>query len=433
MDLKGAQSILDHLPPAALAVTAAERQERLLFLQAVKLRSSLLAGRLGDAETLALKALELDGDFASSPGKGQLYLQLARYYETRGETMAALEWAKKAVIQFQACESPAGERQARIELGSIMLAEGRCEEAQEYFSATRQKAPPGLAAEELRALALSTVSHLVIGNLSRALTQAEEGCRSAASLKRREWELFLAFLKARILFELGAYAQSNQGFQEALALAGIYAFPQAQRVIAPWLGRSFAYLGAAESAFRLFESLGESRESLYFQAEAWFQTGRNAEALSALARISTLGQEPATFPAERILWQDGFAAVEGRCFNLLRDSGLLGRLVRSFQAYLWGLAGEGERGIAQLYAITRGERLPEVDPYASLYHYYYACILPELRQVEVDDGLTVLNKALILLQQRAAAIEDSTIRYEYLHRNYWNARLLEAAQRKKLI
>jgi hypothetical protein len=37
------------------------------------------------------------------------------------------------------------------------------------------------------------------------------------------------------------------------------------------------------------------------------------------------------------------------------------------------------------------------------------------------------------MQQRAARIEESTARYQYLHQNYWNGRILLDAARRKMI
>jgi hypothetical protein len=51
----------------------------------------------------------------------------------------------------------------------------------------------------------------------------------------------------------------------------------------------------------------------------------------------------------------------------------------------------------------------------------------------MDDGVTVLSKALKLLQQRASRIDDSQVRWNFLNQNTWNARLLAAAKDKKLI
>ena len=51
----------------------------------------------------------------------------------------------------------------------------------------------------------------------------------------------------------------------------------------------------------------------------------------------------------------------------------------------------------------------------------------------MDDSLTVLNKALKLLQQRASKIDDSTERWHYLSNNYWNSLLFAEARKKKMI
>ncbi|MBN2553043.1 MAG: hypothetical protein JXB06_09750, partial [Spirochaetales bacterium] len=136
---------------------------------------------------------------------------------------------------------------------------------------------------------------------------------------------------------------------------------------------------------------------------------------------------------ERIEWVDGFRDVEGRCFELQRENALIRRLLQSFQAYLWGLEGSSERAIEQLQMITRGGRIPPSDPYQSLYTYFYACTLPEVRKRELDDSLTVLSKSLKLLQQRASKIEDSSERWQYLSNNYWNSLLFAEAKKKKMI
>ena len=139
------------------------------------------------------------------------------------------------------------------------------------------------------------------------------------------------------------------------------------------------------------------------------------------------------FPGERISWVDGFSGVEGRCFELQRENAMVRRLLQSFQAYLWGLEGSSERAIEQLQTITRGGRIPASDPYQSLYTYFYACTLPEVRKIELDDSLTVLSKSLKLLQQRASEIDDSTQRWRYLSNNYWNSLLFAEAKSRKMI
>jgi hypothetical protein len=204
-------------------------------------------------------------------------------------------------------------------------------------------------------------------------------------------------------------------------------------VLYAWLARAFAYAGSPELALRILGPLKQSWESCLFQAEACFFSRELAKALEYCGQALSLTSSLETYSGERVLWADGFSDVEGRCLVLAKDGALALRLVQSLQAYLWGLEGSVERATEQLHAITRSGHIPEADPYQSLYHYWYASILPDIRQEALDDRLTVLNKALQLLQQRASRIEDSTLRWHYLNNNRWNAGLFAEARRRKLI
>ncbi len=404
-----------------------------LLLGAVRIRYSLLAGSRKEAESAYLRAVDLGSDFQVSPLKGDLFLQIARYLSTRGETHIALQWAKKALIQFQGCDAPAEEREATLEIGSVMLGDGRLDEALEYFTLAEQSTGQEASLVGLRLSGLRTAALFIQGNLSRAQTEAQAGMARAQKLKRREWELVLSFLAARILFELGSYEEAAHRFQEALAVEALYPALAARGVLYSWLARALAYGGSPAEAQRVLASQKESWEQCLFLAEACYFQRDYSQALEHCGKALSITQNPESFPGERYPWADGFAGVEGRCVVLAKDGALGLRLIQGLQAYLWGLQGSVERAGEQLHAMTRSGRIPEVDPYQSLYHYWYARILPDLRQEEMDDRMTVLNKALQLLQQRASRIEDSTLRWHYLNNNHWNAGLFAEARQRKLI
>lgn len=285
----------------------------------------------------------------------------------------------------------------------------------------------------LRALCLSAVTLAISGNLSRAQSTAERSSELAAALMSREWELAMLFLRGRIKLDLGDFAEAVELLEQGVALAELYSLRAVKRVFTAWLGRTYAYKGDARVAFLLLKSEEENRERCYFLAETCFLTGDFTGGLEYCSRALSQAVDASMFPGERPVWTDGFSSLEGRCFSLFGDNALLVRLIKAFQAFLMGLTGNAKQGIAQLYSLTRGEKLPAVDPYLSLYHYYYASTLPEVGRGQVDDGLTVLNKALKLLQQRASCIENSSLRWQYLHKNLWNARLFEDSQRRNLL
>jgi tetratricopeptide (TPR) repeat protein len=405
------------------------------LLAASRLRYLLLQNKLKEAESSYLKCMEFGDDFEVHPAKGALFLQMSRYLLVRGETGMALQWVKKGMIQFQSAGHPGGEREAVIGLASVLLAEGRFDEALEYFlmSDTAEKdreSLDGIVSHGLRGVAL-----FIHGNLSRADGESKIALEISRALKRREWELFLQFLTARISFDLGFYERAQLEFQQALALETLYEQPAAREVLHRWLARSYAYGGQLETAEGILGEVSDHWEKLFFLSECSFFARNYGRALEHCDRALTLEQSTVhdLFPGERVRWLDGFRDVEGRCFELLRENALVRRILQSFQAYLWGLEGSSERGIEQLQMITRGGRIPASDPYQSLYTYFYACTLPEVRKTELDDSLTVLSKSLKLLQQRASRIDDSSERWRYLSNNYWNSLLFAEAKKRKMI
>jgi hypothetical protein len=432
LDFAGVRLFLEPKNLRLASGLGAEEQKGLaMMLGAVRIRYNLLIGNRKEAEAAYLTAVDQGSDFQVSQLKGELFLQIGRFLATRGETNIALQWVKKALIQFQSAGNAAAEREATLELGAVLLAEARVSEAQEYFNLAGSPRSPDPA--ELRLAALRAAAMFIQGNLSRAQNEARAGLAKAHALKRREWELFLAFLAARLQFELGSYAEAVEGFQAALALEALYPEPAANRVLYAWLARAFAYAGSPELALRILGGLKQSWEGCLFQAEACFLGREPGKALEYCGQALSLTSSQEAYSGERMLWTDGFSDVEGRCLVLAKDGAMALRLVQSLQAYIWGLEGSVERATEQLHAITRSGRIPEVDPYQSLYHYWYASILPDIRQEALDDRLTVLNKALQLLQQRASRIEDSTLRWHYLNNNHWNAGLFAEARRRKLI
>jgi tetratricopeptide (TPR) repeat protein len=434
LDFAGVRLFLDPRHLRAGSSLGADAQKDLqLLLTAVRMRLCLLSGERKQAEELYLKGMELGGDFQTRALKGQLFRQIAAYLLSRGEANMSLQWIKKAVLQFQGAGEAAGERAATGELGHVLLAESRFEEAIEYFTLAEQSAVSSPGLEDVIGQALRGVALFLVGNLSRSLSDVERALGRAGALKSREWELFLRFLHARIHFEFGFYAEAAAGFQKALAEESLYDNPAARNVLYSWLGRCYAYSGSTDTALRVLEQDEESWERHLFLAEARLFREEYLRAMEHCDRSLARNKVLDAYPGMRPKWVDGFWDVECRSLVLLRDNAMSRRLIQSLQAYLWSLEGSGERGIEQLYSITRGERLPEADPYQSLYNFFYAESLPEVRKDELDDRLTVLNKSLKLLQQRASRIEDSTLRWRYLTGSYWNSRLFAEAKRKKLL
>jgi tetratricopeptide (TPR) repeat protein len=356
--------------------------------------------------------------------------------------VAALDELKKALLLYQeAREDPSpsasaarGERACYLWLGATMLAEGRLREAVEYLGLSQRLShEAGEAAGELWALVYLADCLFIDGRFTQCLAAVDEGLRKARVIYRRDIELFLTFLQARGLFQIGSYEESSLCLQSCLCSATLYSADAAFPVLRAWLGRALIHLGDVESGTRMLESIPQTRESLLALAEGSLFSG-SLENASLYTERALAVQEAARFPSpESISWGDGYENVEGRCFRLSRGGAVLRRSLASLRAYLLGLRGMGEEAIFELHRLTRGEKAEEVDPEAYRLNYLYSQVLPETASEETDDKVTVLSKSLKSLQERASRIEAPAQRSSFLWRNRWNRLIMEEARERKLV
>lgn len=405
-----------------------DQEELFRVISLIRLQGAIIAGKPEEAlETVRIlqeRAARLERD----ESKGNLFLGLARFFLINGRDHSALDLAKKGLLEFQEQGEEGGESLAYMEIGRIMLASGNVEESLEYFGFFGKGAESLPPINELKSSSAHSTALFITGNYSLALNTAQEGRLRAGAAECHEWELLLGFIEVRILFEIGKYGEAVKSLEQCLCIAGLYSFAEAGDLVYRWLGRCYGFLGQMERAVELLGKLEQSAERDLFTAEAFFLGGERLKAHDIMERITLTEKEADFYPLEHIQWLNGFEVVEGRCFSFLQGRNLFNRLVTSFRAFL-----RGAEGIEELYQITRGEKISSFDPYLSLYHFFYSLTLPEESQRGIDDRLTVLNKALMLVQQRAARIENPQDRWQYLHRNYWNRELLKAAELKKLI
>jgi tetratricopeptide (TPR) repeat protein len=447
---------LDECDPAGAVVfcdlrsldfTVAPTQEQARELAAVvamgRLRAALMQQDADAAESAQAEARKWASTDAPPALRGEVGVERAKYFLSKGNAGAALEELKKGLLLSQesrpvGAESPSGERGDRpfyLWLGATMLAEGRLGEAVEYLGMSQrlcQEADdaPGL----LWTLAYLADSHFISGRFTQCFTVLDQGLLKARALYRREVELFLEFLRGRALFQVGSYEECSLCFQSCLCLATIYGRDDAVPVLRAWLGRTLLHQGETTSGMRLLESLShQTREVLLFQAECCLFSGSLENASFYVERGLALTTD-FRFPSpEGVPWQDGFACAEGRCFRLSRGDAFLRRTLAGLRAYLLGLRGFREQAIRELRQLTRGEKAVEEDPAVSWFNYLYSQVLPEAGVPEVDDKVTVLSKSLKSLQERASRIDAPAERSSFLWRNRWNRMIMDEARERKLV
>ena len=460
-DVQGARAFCD---PKRLEFAVPPTGEERAYLAAVtaigRLRAALLGkgggeGAPADAaesETLGAPAeaerelqiaeRALSGD-AATIVRGEGGIERAKHFLAAGDSPTAIEELKRALLLFQeARESRAAEaraadgvRASALWLGAAMLSEAKLAEAIEYLGLSeRLGREAGDAFGSLWASVFLAGSLFTDGRYTQCLATVRQAGASARSACRREAELFLLFLEARSLFQLGAYEECALRLQGCLCLAALYPVEGARNVLRAWLGRAHLYSGDIGSGVALLESLPQSCETLYFLSEGSLFSGALENASLFVERALALREEgPLHPPPECIPWNDGFTSVEGRCFRLNRKGAYLRRTLSALRAYLLGLRGSRPEAIDSLRRLTRGELFVDGDPCAYWHNYLYSLVLPEAGVEDVDDKVTILGKSLTGLQERAGRIDAPADRASFLARQLWNRRILEDARERNLL
>jgi tetratricopeptide (TPR) repeat protein len=431
----------------ALEFTAPPTQEQARELAAItamgRLRSALLLFDVEAADTAQAEARRSVAGDAPVPLRGELHTERARYFLFKGNAASALDELKKGLLLYQDApdERPAarvdghGERACYLWLGATMLAEGRIGEAVEYLGLSQRLChEAGDDPGTLWTMAYLADSFFIDGRTTQAMRALDQGLDKARTLYRREVELFLLFLRARTLFQTGAYEACGLCLQSCLCLASLYSIDDALPVLRAWLGRTLLHQGDLASGTRLLESLSrQTREVLFFQAEGALFAGGLENASLYVERALALPAEARFPPPEGIPWWNGFAGIEGRCFRLSRNDAHLHRILTGLRAYLLGLRGFRAEAIRELHQLTRGPKAVEEDPNFHWLHYLYSQVLPETGSEEVDDKVTVLSKSLKGLQERSSRIEAPAERSAFLWQNRWNRMIMEEARARKLL
>ncbi len=415
-----------------LAASLDSAEVRLFLRDSRGVRSCLrqverLRAVLADAATPP----ELAADYALSIGEFEL---------ASGNNAGALDQSKKAILLHQGADhlrdDTSCEAASYLLMARISLAQRRFTEAGQYLGFAQEEASRNVTVL-LTARTLAAVRQFLLGNHSRAsgLFVALEDQLLGNGLS--ELHFFARFVMARISVELGEYIHASEAFKELEDRAGTAGDEAAMQVAAAWKYRSI--LLAKDRDSRGWEGLLQlppRGETLFFQAETLCRRGDFATALPLLTSAREMEMKRDPWPRLGICWDNGFASLEDLVMADRRDNTELVRLIRAYNGWALakaGPAGDPEAAVTLFYDLTRGADGVAADPYSSLYNYLYSTILPETRSADRDDRVTVLGKAVKLMQERASRIDAYQDKIRFLRKNEWNRRLMEVARASNLV
>ncbi|MBI9106855.1 MAG: hypothetical protein JEZ04_08915 [Spirochaetales bacterium] len=405
------------------------------MLSSLTLRAALISGDKGSCKELLQnfpEKPEPPEDLSSTA----VLLETSRYFHALNDYPRALDCVKKALIFLQEEDYPGIEGTAFIELGFIMLCKGKLLESSEYMSLAVDKLlHSGDEFNLMKAYIFSALGQYLWGSIDSALDFTDKAALKAADGNFENWHFFIDFFKCRLFFELGRYYDAEKLLSGCLLRNEIYPDEKRRRLFLAWTARACVYQGKVYRGLAILKSLKEDPEVLMFIAEAYFFHGDLEPAVQSAKKAGSMTEyfTPAFIPLENINWDNGFVSVEDRALRSAEGTGVMLHLARAFHAYFLGLSGDKEGGIEIIFALTRDQKISEVDPFNRLYFYFFCILYDKSSNADIVDKLTLISKALKYLQQTLSRITTPAVRQEFMMKNYWNSKLVGEARNEKLI
>ncbi len=387
----------------------------------------------GDEVRTTAKLAELEEpEYRSALPSGVTDLFRAERAYALREFPEAARSAKEALLSARGASVPKTEARAHRILGLCALARERPEEAIEYFENAQDIA--AAARDDYERLVcrwFTAIALFTSGRLDKALKQTSQAEAAALGVFRRDWEAACVFLRARIHMELGRYEDARAGFEGVRAIARAYGFEEAGRRAEIWDARAQAYAGSHAEAESILARHEGDPEARFFRAELELfrgNPGKTAEILEALHPWDHGDFDP----AERIFWDSGYRGIERRAFGSASAHPYDSDLLAAYAFFARGLDRREGTCAVSLHRMTREDKLAAEHPMFSTYLFFGFLLLERLPDPPLDKA-TVLSRAFKYLQERAGRIEDAAAGSDFLERNLWNRRLVEAARRYKLL
>ncbi|MBN1647568.1 MAG: tetratricopeptide repeat protein, partial [Spirochaetales bacterium] len=356
-----------------------------------------------------------------------------KYHNAVKNYRSAMTCLKSILVKAEEHEQPLIIGKAYLELGLSFLGLRKLEEAKEYFFIAQEHAARyKLTYQYIRALILHSAALQFIGNYSEAVRLLEEAVRLCEVTFCRTWQTIALFLLGRTKFELGEYDHAITTFQRTMTNSLLYDIPDAIPVSLRWMARCFAFEGKYTVCKGILEGMGPSLERDFLLAECFYFEGDIGTAAGLLKKNAHVLKAETFRPSETVVYTTGYSMVEDFSLSSADGECVLSYLDRAFTSYVYGLSGAAIEASADLFSITREDKLSDIDPNIHLYYLFATLVNKNGEEAPALDKITLLSKGLKILQERASEIDSPQERRSYLTKNKWNNILFEEARKYKL-
>jgi tetratricopeptide (TPR) repeat protein len=363
------------------------------------------------------------------------FLQLSRYYCCQGNSEQSVHYAKNALFMFQKKGHHRGESLANIELAFAFLGQRKVQMGMDYFEIARRIS---YQIEDnytlITAYTFGALTSFLFGNMSKAENIITQTLELAGRNGCRRRIFFLTFLAGRIRFEYGQYKESAELFEECFRLSELNDLKEGGDTARRWIGRSLLYEDKRRDAFRWLDSEDNTREGLFFLAEADFMVSLYESSLRRLEKAESLPSNTPLSYSERDYWCDGFMPIEGRLSSGDIVEDVLGSQIGSLHSHILALTGRHNEGREIFMKMCNQDDYP-FKPYSYKYSYIYFTLLNvgEIVLSGDDNRLVALSRAIERLQSRAGRFDNQHKKLDFLKGNWWNNKIMEEAHRKKFL
>jgi hypothetical protein len=381
-------------------------------------------------QLLASPPAPLNSALVSASDRGRVLLELARTAQQEKVFNRSILHAKNAIMAFQEAHHRKGLATAHTIIARSKLAEGRIREGLHYLQvASTVSGKQKTSIQHIDISSQLAAVYFLNGNYTRAAATAAEYIDLA---DRSGWEsqaLRLSSIQARTAFELGLYKTAIHRFNSCRSLARIYENTDAMISSASWAARSIGYQYSPSSALSILYELPENGENLLFTGEALLHMEEYSQAVvfleQAIAKWEQ--QDQAVSHTDK-----SFFAIEALAIGQIEKDHcaplLLAKTLHAFALFKLG----NTDGIELLRTLMRTKALQVHDPQAPIYYSLYSQVLTEQETPEEDPN-AIIGRAAKQLQERSAGIENPQQKIAYLHKNFWSRKLMQAAQKGKMV
>jgi len=393
---------------------------------------TLLALNAGGADTIRVAFSVQPPESNAFPlFKARIQINRALYSLGLRDNEPALEGAKKAAIICQQSGSACLAMSYRL-MALASLSQKRINETVNYLGFALENAVLSGEPQEIGMACYYAASvQLLYGNLSLSRKYAERARRHFLEAGNPRWADRSRFLEGRLAFETGYYRQASDIFDDLLKNPNNGNNAEKQKLIEAWAYRANTNghaCGQTPSSL-MPEDMG--RDAGLFQLEALYFEGEYARMEELSEYLSGIPMDDTFIHIEQPDWRSGFTQCELLYFSW---TDLWERMIGAWRSLAQCRLSAKKAAEAQItmQQLLRKCQFPEIDTWDPFYYYALYQTLEHSGASQVDIR-TAASTAFNRLQNRAARIDDSETRQQYLKQPHWSKTLGKAAVDFKLV